>query len=158
MFFAISSETDRAKFSARSELSSEGKRPSKILGNSEKCHPHFFFELGICFLQFRLKRIVLNFQPDRSHPRGGNDLPKNWENPKSDTRMVIDVFWVFSDDFWMIFGHFQSIPSLPSHFRMFPDGPGVSGPFSERSGAVEVRKSSKFLKMFVDQKLFSVKK
>ena len=38
----------------------------------------------------------------------------------------MDVFWVFSDDFWMIFGHFQSIPSLPSHFRMFPDGSGAS--------------------------------
>ena len=49
-----------------------------------------FVELGICFLQFRLKRIVLNFQPDRSHPRGVNDLPKNRENPKSDTRVVID--------------------------------------------------------------------
>ena len=36
MFFAISSETDRVKFSDRSELSSGGKRPSKKLGKSEK--------------------------------------------------------------------------------------------------------------------------
>ena len=38
----------------------------------------------------------------------------------------MDVFGVFSDDFWMIFGHFQSIPSLPNHFRLFPDGSGAS--------------------------------
>ena len=36
------------------------------------------------------------------------------------------VFYVFADDCWMIFGHFQSIPSLPSHFRMFPEGSGAS--------------------------------
>ena len=56
----------------------------------------------------------------------------------------------------MIFGHFQSIPRLPSHFRMsecsrmVPERPR---PFSERSGAVEVRKSQKFSKKNVDQKL-----
>ena len=33
---------------------------------------------------------------------------------------------MFSDDFWMIFGHFQSISGIPSHFRMFPDGSGAS--------------------------------
>ena len=42
------------------------------------------------FVGDRLKRIVLNFQPDRSYPRGVNDLPKYLENPKSDIRMVID--------------------------------------------------------------------
>ena len=48
--------------------------------------PRFFFELGISFLQLCLKRIVLNFQPDWSHPRRVNDPPKNRKNPKTDTR------------------------------------------------------------------------
>ena len=65
-------------------------RSPKYWENSKSDTQIFWFELGICFLQFRLKRIVLNFQPDRSHPRGVNDLPKNRENPKSDTWMVID--------------------------------------------------------------------
>ena len=38
----------------------------------------------------------------------------------------MDVFWMSSDDFCMIFGHSQSISCIPSHLRMFPDGFGAS--------------------------------
>ena len=61
-------------------------RSPKYWENSKSDTRIFFVELGICFLHFRLKRIVLNFQPDRSHPRRVNDLPKNRKNPKTDTR------------------------------------------------------------------------
>ena len=56
---------------------------------AEKCQPDFYFGLGTYFLQYRLKRIVSNCQPDRSHPGGVNDLPKYWENPKNDTRIFV---------------------------------------------------------------------
>ena len=89
-------ELQKAQISKRSNCkkpkcqNARTARSPKYWENSKSDTLIFFVELGICFLQLCLKRIVLNFQPDRSHPRGVNDLPKNWENPKSDTWMVID--------------------------------------------------------------------
>merc|ERR1711966_20377 len=61
----------------------------KIWKNPKSHTRKKMFELGILFLHFCLKRIMLNFQPNRSHPRRVNDLPKNRENPKTDTRKKI---------------------------------------------------------------------
>ena len=74
-------ELQKARMSKRSNC----KKPERMV-RPEKWHQDFCFGLGICFLHFCLKRIVLNFQPDRSHPRRVNDLPKNRKNPKTDTR------------------------------------------------------------------------
>ena len=76
-------ELQKAQMSKRSNCkkpkcqNARTARSPKYWENSKSDTQIFLFELGISFLQLCLKRIVLNFQPDRSHPRRVNDLPKN---------------------------------------------------------------------------------
>ena len=68
MFFAISSETDRVKFSARSEPSSGGKRPSKKSEKFENCHPETKIRAGNTFfaLLSETNRVKFSAQSELS--------------------------------------------------------------------------------------------
>ena len=74
MFFALSSETDRVKSSARSEPSSEGKRTPKKSGKSENGHPEKNVRARNTFFALLSETDRVKFSA-RSEPSSGGKRP-----------------------------------------------------------------------------------